>query len=115
MNNETPRPPLSIVPPQEPEPVPDYSNTSRLGLFGAEAVQMTRLLSADVGHFFVQYAVFAHQVFDLLRGEDVMLDWDPDVRGMRPDLDAKQQNAHEHLQAIWQEISLRRSKRQNPH
>jgi hypothetical protein len=112
MNEFTPRPHLPVSQLVETPPPPDYSRVSSRQLRRAEALHSTRLLTADFGHVLLKSVIFTRQVYDFLSGHDVEIEWDPDVTGLRPDLDEKHRRALEHLDAIWQEKHLRRSVRQ---
>lgn len=108
--------PVVVQPTETPaRPLPDYSAATAGQLRRAQAQELTHLITADVSHFVLKGLVLARQIFAFLRGEDVIIDWDPDVKRLRPDLDKKEQHATENLQAIWREQSLRRSIRQELH
>lgn len=72
---------------------------------------MARWITADIGRFVLKGAVFAHQLYDFLMGYGEDVEWDPEVQGLRPDLDEREQLAFEQLRAIWREMSLRRERR----
>lgn len=91
----------------------NYADASDSSLRRAELHELSQFLTADLGHFILKGLVVASQIIALLRGEDVTLSWDPDVRGISPHLDEKKDHANEQLQAIWREQSLRRSVRQD--
>jgi hypothetical protein len=113
MNEFTPRSTLRIVPPTvEAPPIPDYSQATPTELRRAHARELTSLISADLGHIVLVGVAFFNQLYALAHGEDFVFDWDPDVTGLRPDLDEKERVATERLQAIFREQDLRRSVRQ---
>lgn len=115
MTEHTPPQYLRLVPPPPGQPsAPDYSQATAGQLRRAEAINATRLITADIGHFLLKGTVFAHQLYDYLMSQRESVDWDPEVEGLRPELDEKQQAATEHLRAIWREMSLRRSRRHRP-
>jgi hypothetical protein len=95
--------------------VPDYTQASDRQLRRAQAVELTRLITADIGHIFLKGIAFAQQLVAIFDGTAFTFDWDPDVTGVHADLDDKERRATEHLHAIWREMSLRRSVRQRLH
>jgi hypothetical protein len=114
MNEFGPRPVLRPSrPPVERPPRPDYAQASIGRLRRAQAVQFTRLMSADVGHFFLKGTVLGLQLLRLFTGGDGSINWDQNIAGLRQDLDEKERIATEQLKAIWQEMSRRRSVRQH--
>ena len=102
--------PVVVQPTETPAlTLPDYSAATSGQLRRAQAQELTHLITADVSHFVLKGVIFARQLFAFLRGESPSFSWDPDIIGLRPDLDEKERHATEHLQAIWREQSLRRS------
>jgi len=90
---------------------PDYTTTSTPKLRVAQGVQLARLVSADFGHSIAQAFAFAGQVLDMLHGLRQEVDWEPDVEGVDPRLDQREKDAKRQLQAIQDELALRRSRR----
>ena len=91
----------------------EYREATPRQLRRAQFTNMTRLISADIGHFFVKATALHLQIYEILMGRSNQFDWDPDIEGLRPDLDEQQQTATEQLRLIWREMSMRRSRRQD--
>jgi hypothetical protein len=104
MSQEAPRPFLTVLPPAAETPTPDYSEATPGQLRRAHAVNVGRLISADIGHLFLKGTILANELLRWFLGDEEEIDWDPEVQGLRPDLDEKQQSA-------TQELSLRRGRR----